>query len=283
MSSVSKEENRSPRPGNRRARNDNNQNEPSSGQRLIPPKVSTAQYRTTGGGIVSMNQNQNNEFGSNPTWNIPSQYSILQAAHQQNQQQNRDEIGADYKDDPNIYTGHGNVYSPEDAVSPPTMATSEAPTNWHEPTPSKSGGSNYTNQRSHRSFTDLINSAGNAGDSHHASLLNTDITKEALATLANDSLTNLDLNTGDINALVQEELSGQLKDSLKLESSPLKAQPPHHHHKNENKEYQDSRCPQLTDSKAVTSLDRQSSQLHTPDVSMSSNMGQAHNSPSKKK
>ena len=31
MSSVSKEENRSPRPGNRRARNDNNQNEPSSG------------------------------------------------------------------------------------------------------------------------------------------------------------------------------------------------------------------------------------------------------------
>ena len=83
-----------------------------------------------------MNQNQNNEFGTNPTWNIPSQYSILQAAHQQNQQQNRDEIGAD---DPNIYTGHGNVYSPEDAVSPPTMATSEAPTNWHEPTPSKSG------------------------------------------------------------------------------------------------------------------------------------------------
>ena len=104
------------------------------GQRIIPPKVSTAQYRTTGGGIVSMNQNQNNEFGSNPTWNIPSQYSILQAAHQQHQQQNRDEI-----DDPNIYTGHGNVYSPEDAVSPPTMATSEAPTNWHEPTPSKSG------------------------------------------------------------------------------------------------------------------------------------------------
>ena len=85
-----------------------------------------------------MNQNQNNEFGSNPTWNIPSQYSILQAAHQQ-QQQNRDEIRADYKDDPHIYTGHGNVYSPEDAVSPPTMATSEAPTNWHEPTPSKSG------------------------------------------------------------------------------------------------------------------------------------------------
>ena len=41
---------------------------------------------------------------------------------------------------------------------------------------------------------------------------------------------------GDINALVQEELSGQLKDSLKLESSPLKAHPPHH--KNENKEYQ---------------------------------------------
>ena len=42
---------------------------------------------------------------------------------------------------------------------------------------------------------------------------------------------------GDINALVQEELSGQLKDSLKLESSPLKVHPPHHH-KNENKEYQ---------------------------------------------
>ena len=41
---------------------------------------------------------------------------------------------------------------------------------------------------------------------------------------------------GDINALVQEELSGQLKDSLKLESSPLKGHPPHH--KNENKEYQ---------------------------------------------
>ena len=41
---------------------------------------------------------------------------------------------------------------------------------------------------------------------------------------------------GDINALVQEELSGQLKDSLKLESSPLKAHPPHH--KSENKEYQ---------------------------------------------
>merc|ERR1712038_1817478 len=118
------------------------------------------------------------------------------------------------------------------------------------------GGSNYTNQRSHRSFTDLINSAGNAGDTHHASLLNTDITKEALATLANDSLT-------------------------KLDSSPLKGHPPHH--KNENKEYQDSRCPQVTDSKAITSLDRQSSQLHTPDVSMSSNMGQAHNSPSKKK
>ena len=63
--------------------------------------------------------------------------------------------------------------------------------------PSTIGGSNYTNQRSHRSFTDLINSAGNAGDTHHASLLNTDITKEALATLANDSLTNLDLNTGN--------------------------------------------------------------------------------------
>ena len=42
---------------------------------------------------------------------------------------------------------------------------------------------------------------------------------------------------GDINALVQEELSGQLKDSLKLESSPLKVHPPPHH-KNENKEYQ---------------------------------------------
>ena len=31
MSSVAKEENRSPRAGNRRARHDNNQNEPSSG------------------------------------------------------------------------------------------------------------------------------------------------------------------------------------------------------------------------------------------------------------
>ena len=31
MTSVAKEENRSPRPGNRRARQDNNQNEPSSG------------------------------------------------------------------------------------------------------------------------------------------------------------------------------------------------------------------------------------------------------------
>ena len=31
MTSVAKEENRSPRPGNRRARHDNNQNEPSSG------------------------------------------------------------------------------------------------------------------------------------------------------------------------------------------------------------------------------------------------------------
>ena len=35
MSSVSKEENRSPRPGNRRARNDNNQNEPSSGNVIM--------------------------------------------------------------------------------------------------------------------------------------------------------------------------------------------------------------------------------------------------------
>ena len=32
MADVSKEENRSPRPGNRRGRHDNNQNEPSSGK-----------------------------------------------------------------------------------------------------------------------------------------------------------------------------------------------------------------------------------------------------------
>jgi hypothetical protein len=29
------------------------------------------------------------------------------------------------------------VYSPGDAVSPPAMAPSEAPTNWHEPMPNK--------------------------------------------------------------------------------------------------------------------------------------------------
>ena len=39
---------------------------------------------------------------------------------------------------------------------------------------------------------------------------------------------------GDINALVQDELSGQLKDSLKLESSPSKMPM----NKHENKEYQ---------------------------------------------
>ena len=70
-------------------------------------------------------QNQNNELPPTPTWNIPSQYSMLQPP----QQQNRNDIiqGTDH----NIYGS--NVYSPDDAVSPPAMATSEAPTNWHEP------------------------------------------------------------------------------------------------------------------------------------------------------
>ena len=101
------------------------------GQRIVPPKVSTAQSRAIGfggggGGVMIMNQqNQNNEMPPTPTWNIPSQYSMLQPP----QQQNRNDMlqGAD----PNMYAS--NVYSPGDAVSPPTMATSEAPTNWHEP------------------------------------------------------------------------------------------------------------------------------------------------------
>ena len=129
------------------------------------------------------------------------------------------------------------------------------------------GSTNYTPQRTHRSFTDQINSLGN--NVEQTSVLNTEIIKEALA---NDSLTNLDLNTGiikitllkwslisnknnilytdnggyiyhnlsfqigDINALVnvQDDLSGQLKDSLKLESSPSKMPM----NKHENKEYQ---------------------------------------------
>merc|ERR1712226_1316740 len=143
-----------------------------------------------------------------PTWNIPSQYSMLQPP----QQPNRNDI---IQGDPNMYAS--NVYSPGDAVSPPTMATSEAPTNWHEP--SKPVSTNYTPQRSHRSFTDHINSLGS--NVEQTSVLNTEIIKEALA---NDSLTNLDLNTGDINALVQDELIGQLKENLKLESSPSKIQ-----------------------------------------------------------
>ena len=89
--------------------------------------------------------------------------------------------------------------------------------------------SHYTPNRSHRSFTDQINSLGN--NVEQTSVLNTEIIKEALA---NDSLTNLDLNTGDINALVQDELSGHLKDSLKLENSPSKTPL----NKHENKEYQ---------------------------------------------
>merc|ERR1711902_188205 len=108
------------------------------------------------------------------------------------------------------------------------------------------------------------------------SVLNTEIIKEALA---NDSLTNLDLNTGDINALVQDDLSGQLDKSLKLESSPSKMPM----NKHENKEYQDTRAQNMTDHKVTSSVDRQSSQLHTPDVSMSSNHGQpSHSSPNKK-
>ena len=99
------------------------------GQRIVPPKQ-TAQSRAIGfgggGGVMIMNQqNQNNELPPTPTWNIPSQYSMLQPP----QQQNRNDIiqGTDH----NIYGS--NVYSPDDAVSPPAMATSEAPTNWHEP------------------------------------------------------------------------------------------------------------------------------------------------------
>lgn len=271
MADVSKEENRSPRPGNRRGRHNNNHDEPSSGQRIVPPKQ-TAQSRAIGfggggGGVMIMNQqNQNNEMPPTPTWNIPSQYSMLQPP----QQQNRNDMiqGTD----PNMYAS--NVYSPGDAVSPPTMATSEAPTNWHEP--SKPGSTNYTPQRTHRSFTDQINSLGN--NVEQTSVLNTEIIKEALA---NDSLTNLDLNTGDINALVnvQDDLSGQLKDSLKLESSPSKMPM----NKHENKEYQDTRAQNMTDHKVTSSVDRQSSQLHTPDVSMSSNHGQpSHSSPNKK-
>ena len=75
-----------------------------------------------------MNQNQNNEA---PTWNIPSQYSILQPPQQQ---PNRNEH---IQNDPNMYGS--NVYSPGDAVSPPTMATPEVPSNWHEPSPNKPG------------------------------------------------------------------------------------------------------------------------------------------------
>ena len=55
------------------------------------------------------------------------------------------------------------------------------------------GSTNYTPQRTHRSFTDQINSLGN--NVEQTSVLNTEIIKEALA---NDSLTNLDLNTGTI-------------------------------------------------------------------------------------
>jgi hypothetical protein len=106
-------------------------------------------------------------------------------------------------------------------------------------------------------------------------VLNADIIKEALAT---DSLTNLDLNTGDINALVQDDLSGQLKESLKLETSPSKASL----NKLGNKEYHESRASNAAETKPPSILDRQSSQLHTPDVSMSSNVGPASNSPSKK-
>lgn len=269
MADVSKEENRSPRPGNRRGRHDNNQNEPSSGQRIVPPKQS-AQSRAIGfgggGGVMVMNQqNQNNEMPAAPTWNIPSQYSMLQPP-QQNPNRNHDII----QGDPNMYAS--NVYSPGDAVSPPTMATSEAPTNWHEP--AKPVPSNYTPQRSHRSFTDQINSLGS--NVEQTSVLNTEIIKEALA---NDSLTNLDLNTGDINALVQDELSGQLKENLKLESSPSKIQL----NKLENKEYQDTRAPSMADLKPSSSHDRHSSQLHTPDISMSSNHGQPTNSSPNKK
>ena len=40
--------------------------------------------------------------------------------------------------DPNMFTS--NIFVPvEAAVSPPTMAASEAPTNWHEPAAIKPG------------------------------------------------------------------------------------------------------------------------------------------------
>jgi len=269
MSAVSKEENRSPRPGNRRARHDNNQNEPSSGQRIVPPKVSTAQSRAQyiggGGGVVVMNHNQTNETTPSHNWNIPSPYSTLQPP--QHEHQNRNEL---IQGDPNMYGG--NVYSPDDGVSPPNMATPEVPSNWHEPTPNKPGPTNYVAQRGHRSFTEMINSAGPAVD--QTPVLNSEIINQAF--VQNDSLTNLDLNTGDINALVQDELSGQMKESLKLETSPSKSHP----NKQENKEFQESGADNLAHPKLP--LDRQSSQLHTPDISMSSNLGPPTNSPNKK-
>ena len=89
-------------------------------------KILKLARKQQGAAPQSAQQNQNNEMPPTPTWNIPSQYSMLQPP----QQQNRNDIiqGTD----PNMYAS--NVYSPGDAVSPPTMATSEAPTNWHEPT-----------------------------------------------------------------------------------------------------------------------------------------------------
>ena len=105
------------------------------GQRIVPPKVSTAQSRAIGfgggGGVMVMNQqNQNNEMPAAPTWNIPSQYSMLQPPQLEpiSIEANRNDM---IQGDPNMYAS--NVYSPGDAVSPPTMTTSEAPTNWHEP------------------------------------------------------------------------------------------------------------------------------------------------------
>ena len=59
------------------------------------------------------------------------------------------------------------------------------------------GSTSYTPQRTHRSFTDQINSLGNTVE--QTSVLNTEIIKEALA---NDSLTNLDLNTGKIETQI---------------------------------------------------------------------------------
>ena len=108
----------------------------SVGQRIVPPKVSTAQYRGGGGGVVVVNQNPNNDFPSTPsTWNIPSQYSHLHQQQPQQQQQNRNEL---MPGDPNMFTS--NIFVPvEAAVSPPTMAASEAPTNWHEPAAIKPG------------------------------------------------------------------------------------------------------------------------------------------------